>query len=76
MAGFLFKLETPDGAPAEPSSFSSAVQNWAPGETIHFGYKTLRVVGVPKRTAQAENWIAICISAEHGGTRVRNRGGS
>jgi hypothetical protein len=24
MAGFLFKLETPNGEPAEPSSFSSA----------------------------------------------------
>ena len=45
MAGFLFKLETPDGAPAEPSSFSSAVPNWAPGETIHFGHRTVRVVG-------------------------------
>jgi hypothetical protein len=46
MAGFLFKLETTDGAPAEPSSFSSAVPNWAPGHTIHFGHKTMRVVGV------------------------------
>ena len=44
MAGFLFKLETPDGAPAEPSSFSSAVPNWAPGETIHFGHWSVRVV--------------------------------
>ena len=40
MAGFLFKLETADGAPAEPSSFSSAVPNWGPGETIHFGHRT------------------------------------
>ena len=46
MAGFLFKLETPEGVPAEPSSFSSAVPNWAPGETIHFGHRTVRVVGV------------------------------
>jgi hypothetical protein len=46
MAGFLFKLETADGAPAEPSQLSSAVPNWAPGETIHFGHKTLRVVAV------------------------------
>jgi hypothetical protein len=46
MAGFLFKLETTDGKPAEPSSLSSAVPNWGPGETIHFGHKTLRVVGV------------------------------
>jgi hypothetical protein len=46
MAGFLFKLETLEGEPAEPSSFSSAVQNWAPGETIHFGHRTVRVVEV------------------------------
>jgi hypothetical protein len=46
MAGFLFKLETPNGEPAEPSSISSAVPNWAPGETLHFGYRTVRVVGV------------------------------
>jgi hypothetical protein len=46
MAGFLFKLETLEGEPAEPSELSSAVPNWAPGHTIHFGHKTLRVVGV------------------------------
>jgi hypothetical protein len=46
MAGFLFKLEAADGTPAEPSSLSSAVPNWAPGETIHLGRRTLRVVAV------------------------------
>jgi len=46
MAGFLFKLEMADGKPAEPPSLSSAVPNWAPGHTIHFGHKTLRVVDV------------------------------
>jgi hypothetical protein len=46
MAGFLFKLERADGAPAEPSSFSSAVPNWTPGKTIHFGHRTVRVVAV------------------------------
>jgi hypothetical protein len=46
MAGFLFKIERADGTPAEPSSFSSAVANWTPGETIHFGHRTLRVVAV------------------------------
>jgi hypothetical protein len=44
MAGFLYKLETVEGTPAEPSQFSSAVPNWGPGETIHFGRETLRVV--------------------------------
>jgi hypothetical protein len=46
MAGFLFKLETANGKPAEPSQLSSAVPNWGPSETIHFGHKTMRVVGV------------------------------
>jgi hypothetical protein len=46
MAGFLFKLETADGRPAEPPHLSSAVPNWGPGETIHLGRRTLRVVGV------------------------------
>jgi hypothetical protein len=32
--------------PAEPSSLSSGVPNWGPGETIHFGHKTMRVVAV------------------------------
>jgi hypothetical protein len=46
MAGFLFKLESADETPAEPSSFSSAAPNWAPGMTIHIGHRTLRVVAV------------------------------
>jgi hypothetical protein len=46
MAGFLFKLETTDGKPAEPSQFSSAVPNWRTSHTIHFGHKALRVVDV------------------------------
>ena len=46
MTGFLFRLETADGAPAEPSTLSSAVPNWSAGHTIHLGHKTLRVVDV------------------------------
>ena len=46
MAGFLFRLETVEGDPAEPSTLACAVPNWAPGHTIHFGHKTLRVVAV------------------------------
>jgi hypothetical protein len=45
MTGFLFRLETADGSLAEPSSFSAAVPNWRTGDTIHFGSKTLRVIG-------------------------------
>jgi hypothetical protein len=44
-AGFTFRLEQRDGTPAEPPSFSAAVPNWRAGDTIHFGHRTLRVVG-------------------------------
>ena len=46
MAGFLFKLETVEGEPAEPPTLSAAVPDWKPGHTIHLGSRTLRVVGV------------------------------
>jgi len=32
MAGFLFRLETVDGEPAEPPTLSSAVPDWKPSE--------------------------------------------
>ena len=31
---FLFKLETKDGAAADPPTFRTAVPNWRPGDTI------------------------------------------
>jgi hypothetical protein len=46
MAGFLFRLETRDGQPADPPTLSAAVPDWRIGHTIHFGSKTLRVVDV------------------------------
>jgi hypothetical protein len=64
MAGFLFKLETPNGEPAEPSSFSSAVPNWAPGETIHFGHRTVRVIGVRDNDADQPPVLVIEDAAE------------
>jgi hypothetical protein len=45
MAGFLFRLETVDGSPAQPSSLESAVPNWAPGDMITLSRsRQLRVV--------------------------------
>jgi hypothetical protein len=44
MAGFLFRLETTDGKPADPPTLSAAVPNWNPGDSIHFGHRTLQVV--------------------------------
>jgi hypothetical protein len=46
LAGFLFRLETEDGAPAEPPQLTSTVPNWGPGDTIHFSKRMLRVVGI------------------------------
>jgi len=46
MAGFLFRLETTEGRPAEPPTLSAAVPNWKPGDTIPLGRRTLRVVGI------------------------------
>ena len=44
---FRFRLETVDGQPAEPSTLTSAMPNWRPGDTIPLGAaKTLRAVDV------------------------------
>ena len=43
---FLYRLETKEGAPAEPSTLATAVPNWQPGDTIPLGGSTLRVVEV------------------------------
>jgi len=37
MAGFLFKLETRDGSPADPPTLSAAVPSWSPGDAIALG---------------------------------------
>jgi hypothetical protein len=44
MAGFLFRLETEDGAPAEPKQLTSVVPSWGTSDTIHLGKRTLRVI--------------------------------
>jgi len=51
VAGFLFRLETEDGAPAEPSTLSAAVPNWQAGDSICLGRRTLRVVAVRDENA-------------------------
>ena len=45
MAGFLFRLETVDGAPAEPPTISVAVPVLRVGDSVPLGKRTLRVVG-------------------------------
>jgi hypothetical protein len=45
VTGFTFKLERPDGSPADPPTFRAAVPNWQPGHTIYLRPgRTLRVV--------------------------------
>jgi hypothetical protein len=46
MAGFLFRLETVEGEPAEPPTLSASVPNWKPGDTIALGKRMLRVVAL------------------------------
>jgi hypothetical protein len=42
---FTFRLEQPDGTPAEPAVLQTAVPNWQAGDTIPLGADTaLRVV--------------------------------
>ena len=44
MPGFLFRLETVEGEPANPPTLSTAVPNWGEGDTIHLGQRVLRVI--------------------------------
>jgi hypothetical protein len=41
---FVFRLETLDGVPAEPATLNSVVPNWAAGDTIPLGKRTLIVL--------------------------------
>jgi hypothetical protein len=43
---FTFRLETAEGAAAEPPTFRTVAPLWRPGDTIPLGCKTLRVVDV------------------------------
>jgi len=44
---FLFRLQTADGAPAQPPTLTSAVPSWRSGDTIPLSsQRTLRVVGI------------------------------
>jgi hypothetical protein len=43
---FTFKLETADGAPADPPTFRTIAPNWQIGDTIPLGRRELRIIGV------------------------------
>jgi hypothetical protein len=42
---FTLRLETADGAPAEPAMLNAAVPNWRVGDEIPLGNRALRVIG-------------------------------
>jgi hypothetical protein len=46
VAGFMFRLETAEGARAEPPTLETVVPNWKAGDTIPLGRRMLRVVGI------------------------------
>jgi hypothetical protein len=57
---FLFRLQTVDGAPAEPPTLESAVPNWKAGDTIPLGRdRTLRVVGVRGDAADERSVLVV-----------------
>jgi hypothetical protein len=66
MAGFLFRLETVDGAPAEPPTFATAVPNWVAGDTISLGKRTLRVIGKRDDNADQPPVLVVEDTAEKG----------
>jgi hypothetical protein len=43
---FTFRLETADGAAADPAALKTVAWSWRAGDTIPLGYKTLRVIDV------------------------------
>jgi hypothetical protein len=61
---FLFKLETADGAAADPPTFKTAVPNWKPGDGIPLGRKLLRVVDV-----HVDEDESVLVVEEVGGSR-------
>jgi hypothetical protein len=74
MAGFLFRLETVDGAAADPSTLSAAVPNWGPGDVIHLGSRALRVVRVRDENADQPPVLVVedVASQARGAGTIRN----
>lgn len=62
MAGFLFRLETVEGEPADAPTLSAAIPNWKQGDTIPLGGRTLRVVG--KRDEDADQPRVLIVGQE------------
>jgi hypothetical protein len=63
---FTFKLEHPDGTPADPATLRSAVPDWRVGDKIPFGPEkpSLLVVGV--RNATDPTHLALLVVTAEG----------
>jgi hypothetical protein len=63
---FTFKLEHPDGTPADPPTLRSAVPNWSIGDKIPFGpgKPALLVVGI--RNASEPTHTALLVVTTEG----------
>jgi hypothetical protein len=61
---FTFKLERPDGTPADPPSFKTSVLVWNPGDTIPLGAnRTLQVVRVRDEDADQPPVLVVADAA-------------
>jgi hypothetical protein len=70
---FLFRLQTADGAPADPPKLDSAVPNWRAGDTIPLGARTLRVVDVRYDEADDASVLVVEDMADKRLARTRRR---
>jgi hypothetical protein len=61
---FTFKLEHPDGTPADPPTLRSAVPNWQAVDTIPLGHRDLRVVDVHHDDPEHEPVLVVEAMAE------------
>jgi hypothetical protein len=61
---FTFKLEHPDGTPADPPTLRSAVPNWEIGDKIPFGpgNPALLVVGIRNASEPADQALLVVTS--------------
>ena len=62
---FTFKLENPDGTPADPPTLKSAVPNWEIGDTIPLGRgrPPLLVVGL-RNASEPEHHPLLVVTAD------------
>jgi hypothetical protein len=63
---FTFKLEHPDGTPADPPTIRSAVPNWEIGDKIPFGPDKSPLLVVGLRGASEDEHSAVLVLTTDG----------